>query len=246
MMISPGKIEKNFRIGINLLEKAASEGSEMIVFPELWTSGFDYENMQVMVEENNTIIKELLTFSTKHGLAIAGSYISSHQGKYWNELIFIKPDGKTVSYRKIHLFKLINEQLYIQAGSKPVLINFNGLRIGLSICYDLRFPELFRFYSDKSADLVLVSAEWPRNRIDHWRTLIRARAIDNQYFLACSNAIGNTGGLLLGGNSALIDPWGKVICQISTQKDTLITGEIDLDKISKTRQRLPVLQDRIF
>ena len=241
-----GKIEKNFMNGQKLMEKAASEGSDVIVFPELWTTGFDYGNLEILAQENEGIINELLIFAQKNHLAIAGSYILNHNGKYWNELIFIEPDGKIHSYQKIHLFKLINEQLHFRSGNLPVIFDFKGFRIGLSICYDLRFPEFYRFYAVNSADLVLVVAEWPRKRIDHWRTLSKARAIDNQFFLACSNAMGETAGSFYGGYSSLIDPWGKVVCQLQTQMDSLITGVMDLDTISKTRQKLPVFKDHIL
>lgn len=228
------------------MEKAASEGSDVIVFPELWTTGFDYGNFEILAKENETIIKELLTFSKRNNLAIAGSYLVHRDGNNWNELIFIKPNGEIHSYQKIHLFRLINEHLFFKPGNLPVIFDFKGFRIGLSICYDLRFPELYRFYADKSADMVLVVAEWPRKRIDHWRTLSKSRAIDNQFFLACSNAMGDTAGLFYGGYSSLIDPWGKVVCKLQTQMDALITGVIDINTISKTRQRLPVLDDHIL
>ncbi len=179
-----GNISKNLSIGRDLIKQAADEGSKFIIFPELWTSGFDYSNIEKIALNNRSVLNELLSISKQYQIVIAGSYITKNKELYGNELIVIDPHQEHSSYQKIHLFKLNNEHLYFTPGNAPVSLNILGVNIGLSICYDLRFPEMFRFYMKNGAEIVINSSEWPLKRIKHWNTLLIARAIENQY-LSC-------------------------------------------------------------
>ena len=115
---------------------------------------------------------------------------------------------------------------------------------GLAICYDLRFPELFRRYAVRDkAKLILICAEWPQARVNHWRALLQARAIENQCFVAATNSCGKTGGTVFGGNSMIIDPWGEIIAEAGAD-EALVTGEIDLSEVDRVRQTIPVFEDR--
>jgi predicted amidohydrolase len=114
---------------------------------------------------------------------------------------------------------------------------------GIAICYDLRFPELLRRYAVQGAKLIIIPAEWPIERIDHWRALLQARAIENQAYIVATNSAGKTGDKIFGGHSAVIDPWGKVMVELGEQPG-LATVDIDLDYVDTVRARIPVFEDR--
>jgi omega-amidase len=241
-----GDISKNLSNGRDFIKHASDQGSKIIIFPELWISGFDYPNIEKIALNKNNVIDELKSISKQYQIVIAGSYITKNKGKYENELIVIDSDNEHSSYQKIHLFRLNNEHLHFSPGNNPLIIRILGVNIGLSICYDLRFPELFRFYMKHGAEIVINSSEWPLKRIKHWSTLLIARAIENQYYLVGCNAAGNSGDVLLGGRSAVIDPWGKRIAICSSYEQALISTTIDTDRINDARSKLPVLDDSRF
>ena len=146
-------------------------------------------------------------------------------------------------YRKIHLFRLLNEEKYLLAGDKLEFANTPWDSVGLATCYDLRFPEMFRTYALGGSHLILIVAEWPEDRIMHWTKLLQARAIENQAFFAGVNKVGLSQGVKLGGNSAIIDPWGLPLVS-SADEEMLLTAEIDLRESVKARRYIPVLKDR--
>lgn len=238
-----GDVSKNLDVGRILINQASEFGSDLIIFPELWTSGFDYKNIDEIAKRNNDAIAELSVISSKNNIAIAGSYILKDREKFHNGLIFIEPGKHHRSYRKIHLFKMLREDQYFRPGKTIRIIRTLGMNIGLTICYDLRFPELFRLYMNHSVDLVINSAEWPRRRITHWKSLTTVRAIENQFYMACCNSVGSTGGVNYGGDSCIIDPWGKKSFPLSLKENVLLTGEIDTELVKKVRHEFPVLSD---
>ena len=133
-------------------------------------------------------------------------------------------------YRKIHLFRLFDEHKWLGEGEAPTMMDLPWGRAGLSICYDLRFPELFRRYAvEHGAELILICAEWPLVRVEHWRALLIARAIENQCFVAATNSCGDTGGTVFGGHSMIVDPWGAVIAEAG-EDESLVTAEVDLGR----------------
>jgi predicted amidohydrolase len=116
-------------------------------------------------------------------------------------------------------------------------------RDGLAICYDLRVPELFRRYALEGAKIVIIPAEWPIARIEHWRALLIARAIENQCYVIAANAAGQTGDTVFGGHSMIVDPWGKIIIEGSDEPN-LLTVDIELDRVDEVREAIPVFEDR--
>ena len=154
-------------------------------------------------------------------------------------------DGEMLAvYRKIHLFRLFDEHKWLGEGETPVALELPWGTTGLAICYDLRFPELFRRYAvADGAKLIILCAEWPAVRVEHWRSLLIARAIENQCFVAATNACGETGGTLFGGHSMIIDPWGAVIAEAG-ENEGLVTAAFDLADVDAARQAIPVFEDR--
>lgn len=245
MAFTFGEPQENFQRVRLWPEKAKGAGADLLLFPELWASGYDLENSEeyaTPLGEGGFKVMSLL--AEEHGLIIGGSLLEQHQGKVYNTFTLYGRDGKLIDhYRKIHLFQLLDEPTWLTAGQEMVLTETPWGKVGLSTCYDLRYPEMYRAYALAGAKLILVVAEWPQSRIEHWRTLLQARAIENQVYLAAVNKVGRSQGAVLGGSSAIIDPWGEVLVEGGLEQ-TLLTGEVDLRAVDRVRRRIPILEDR--
>jgi predicted amidohydrolase len=183
--------------------------------------------------------------SRQHNMVCGGSLIEQSSNQYYNTFFCYQPEiEKPDNYRKIHLIELFNEQRWFQPGHSLQKVSLPWAVAGLSICYDLRFPEMFRVYASAGIPLILIVAEWPIQRIEHWRILLRARAIENQVFIAAVNGVGKSGPNTIGGRSAIISPRGEVISEGSRDSEEVVQAIIDLEEIQSARQALPVWQDR--
>jgi predicted amidohydrolase len=174
MDIVRGEKEKNLERGLSLIEEAAERGSDMVILPELWTTGYVRHLHDLAEPLDGKTIKTLERNAKKHEIKIFGTIIERAE-RYYNTMHYISPKGLEASYRKMYLFSLMNEERFFSPGSS---IGITG-EIGMLICYDLRFPALARSLVRDGAEMLIVSAEWPYPRKDHWRTLLKARAIDN-------------------------------------------------------------------
>ncbi len=245
MNIIMGDTTRNTITMQRMVADAAKRGSHIVLLPEMWSTGYAWgEYRDLAIPLNSGLFTELSTLAQKAKLSIFGSLLEKRSEQFANTGAFFAANGRMMGvYRKIHLFRLFQEDRYLQAGSSWLTMDLPWGPTSLAICYDLRFPELFRKFSDEGAALVLLVAEWPLERIEHWRTLIQARAIENQYFIAAVNAAGETDGTVFGGHSMIVDPWGKIIVEAG-EEPMLITGEIDIDVVKDIRKRIPVLEDR--
>jgi predicted amidohydrolase len=184
----------------------------------------------------------------KYHTNIAGTLIEkSYDGGMYNSLVIFNRDGALCGkYHKAHVFSHqgSDEGKYITAGDGLIVAELDFGMVGLSICYDLRFPELYRSLALAGAQIVICPAAWPDVRVSHWQTLLRARAIENQFFMLGVNQVGKvTFSRTDAGCSALIDPWGETIAECNSTEDVL-RAEIDLIRIEEVRTKIPVLQDR--
>ncbi len=246
MNIELGQVEANFEKAESLIAKAANLRSDLVILPELWTTGYDLENAMTYADELHAgSFARLSALAEEYRIAIYGSVLERANGAAMNCASLHAADGRlSGAYRKIHLFRLFDEHLWLGEGESPSALDLPWGVTGLSICYDLRFPELFRRYAVKDqAKLILLCAEWPLARVEHWRALLKARAIENQLFVAATNACGETGGTAFGGHSMVIDPWGQVLIE-GGEDEQLLTAEIDLDEVDRVRQSIPVFEDR--
>ena len=167
--------------------------------------------------------------------------------RIYNSAAVISPKGELLGkYRKIHLFSagLVREEKCFTPGAHLINIDIDGIKWGLMICYDLRFPELSLQLTLKGTDVLALCASWPRIRINHWKVLTRARAIDNQIFLVGANRTGSDGGLDFGGSSCLIDPFGEVLTEAGENEERLLVAELDKNRVDYARNRLPVMKHR--
>lgn len=245
MSFQLGQPDANVERAADWIAQAAKRGSDLLLLPELWASGYDLEHWQRYATKlDEGVFAHLADLARHHRIAIGGSLLEARGGQAYNTFALFGADGSRLGvYRKIHRFRLLDEEKWLGAGDETALIQPPWGLTGLSICYDLRFPELFRGYGLGGAHLILLVAEWPQTRINHWRILLQARAIENQTYLAAVNKVGESKGAKLGGHSAVIDPWGKHLVEGDTT-EKLLTAEIDFREVEKARRFLPVFDDR--
>ena len=245
MHIYGGEPEQNLKTAVGMVEAAARSGSQFILFPELWSSGYDLANAARLALRSPEILAELSRLAREHGLFIGGSLLESTPQGLFNTFSWIDPAAAEIlTYRKIHLFRLMDEEKWLTAGDALQTIPAPWGPTGLAICYDLRFPELFRRYAVGGARGLVLSAEWPSRRVAHWQTLLRARAIENQCFVFGANCVGPVFAEQFGGCSAAVTPWGEVLVEGSPTGEELLTTEIDTEDLEHARSFLPFFQDR--
>ncbi len=237
--------EGNFRKAGDAVKEAAEMGAEIVLLPELWLSGFDLEHRQRYASPiNEGWFIKMGELAVKHRIAVGGSLIEDNKGRYFNTFVLFRENGDLLgSYRKVHLFQMLQEDIYFEGGTEVKVVDSPWGRIGLTTCYDLRFPEIFRSCALRGAELILLVAEWPSRRIEHWKVLLQARAIENQCFIAAVNKVGTSQGAKLGGNSAIINPMGEFLVLGGAEEETLL-AEINLDEVSRIRDWMPVFDDR--
>jgi len=248
MNIEAGNPEANFAKMEAQLEEAAtcSPKPDLILLPEMWNTGYALTEIQTLADPEGARTKEVISaFCRKHEVnVLAGSIAQLRGSAVTNTLYFFDRKGVAVAeYSKIHLFQLMNEHLHLEAGDQVGAFDLEGIPAAAMICYDIRFPELARKLALNGAQILFVPAEWPHPRLHHWRTLLQARAIENQMFVVSCNTVGESGGASFFGHSMIIDPWGEVIAEAG-DNEAILTAEIDLALVDEVRGRIPVFADR--
>ena len=230
------------RLKLDLLLEPLKGKTDLILLPEMFTTGFSMKAKELAESMDGESVKWMKLQAKNNGAALAGSLIIKEHNHYYNRFLFITPAEEIFFYDKKHLFSMGEEDHYFTHGSKRVVINYFGWRIALFICYDLRFPVWCR--SIKDADLMLFAANWPENRKVVWQTLTKARAIENQLYVAGINRSGVDGaGITYSGDSMLIDPKGAVRCDLNNQSDVVETSSISLQDLNQFREKFPVFRD---
>lgn len=236
------KVEKNLQ-NLALRLSAIREKTDLIVLPEMFNTGFSM-NVEALAEEmGGTTMRWLKEQAQKFNAVITGSLIIRENGKYYNRLIWMRPDGSYEHYDKRHLFGLGKEDENFTAGTQKLFVELNGWKICPVICYDLRFPVWLRNNPDNPYDLLLVVASWPDKRSLHWRTLVPARAIENQAYVVAVNRVGHDGDEVFhSGGTMCISPTGNVIYYKPNDED-LYTFSISKEELEKSRRVFPFLKD---
>ncbi|WP_030794808.1 carbon-nitrogen family hydrolase [Streptomyces sp. NRRL S-920] len=240
------------RVASLVREVSARDGSDLVVLPELWTTGaFAYESFAEEAEPLEGPTYEVMAKAA----ADAGVWLhagsiperAASDGALYNTSLVFSPEGElAAAYRKIHRFGFDKgEAVLMAAGSQLVTVRTPATTLGLATCYDLRFPELFRGLVDEGAEMFVVPAGWPERRREHWRLLARARAVEDQvYVLACGTG-GTHAGVPQAGHSLVVDPWGEVLAEAGDGEEVL-TVDIDPGKVAATREQFPALKDRLL
>lgn len=235
--------------------------ADLVVLPELWAQGgFASDTWAELAEAlDGPIVRRLAKVARQREVWLHGGSIIERAAEgealgpegrgLWNTSLLFAPDGELrVTYRKIHRFGFGDgEPRLLEAGEQLAVTDVpfaeDTAIVGLATCYDLRFPELFRLLGDREAGLVIVPAAWPLPRVEHWRLLGRARAVENQAWVLQCNTAGTHRGLTMGGHSQVVAPTGEVLGELGEIEDVL-TVDIDLDLVEQTREAFPVLRDR--
>lgn len=240
-----GKVEENYERAEKFIREAAEKGAEIIVLPEMWNTGYALEKLPELADVDGERTKAFLIRLAKElGVHIVGGSVSVKKGdKFYNTMYTVDKEGELVGeYSKAHLFRLMDEHLYLEAGSEMNRFALDGLEAGGVICYDIRFPEWLRGHALSGAKVLFVPAQWPTPRIDHWKTLLQARAIENQCFVIAVNRISRKPENY-NGQSMIIEPWGEVLWT-GAEDEELAIIDVDFSIVDEVRGRIPVYDDR--
>ncbi len=249
IVCSLGDLDANLRKIRDFSERARDSGADLIVFPEVADTGYAMPVIQACARPwNEGAIPELQKIAQGLSLAIICGVSERDGPTIYNSQVFIDANGKVAgSYRKTHLFAgtPIGEDECFSPGNELKSFPFGGLRLGLSICYDLRFPELYRTLAiEEKVNVFILSSAWPFPRLEHFRILATARAIENQSYMIVSNRAGTDEEVTFCGSSTMIDPYGVVLASASTDREELIQAEISEEAITSVRNKMAVFAQR--
>jgi omega-amidase len=241
--------EANLAKAEPLVAEAARRKSDLICFPEMWTTGFNWDYNRRTAADHGGTAERIADMARRHAIWINGTMPEMcGEGRLSNTSFLFGPDGRQAGvYRKAHLFSFMGEDRHMEPGSSICMADTPWGGTGLAVCYDLRFPELFRTYALRGAQLVLLPAAFPHPRLEHWRVLVMARAIENQMFVAAINQVGketlSEGAVTYFGNSMIVNPWGGIIAEAG-EEEALVTATIDTDMVDEVGGKMRGLQDR--
>lgn len=217
--------------------------TDLIVLPEMFSTGFATKPEGIAEEGGEPSLGWMRAVASRRDCAVAGSVAVHDADGYHNRFYFVTPDGKPTHYDKRHLFTFSGEDKAFTPGSDKVTVEWRGLRIRLQVCYDLRFPAFSRNSLEDRYDLLLYVASWPAVRAKAWKSLLTARAIENQCFVAGVNRVGTDPGNSYSGDSVVLDWNGEVLCGCRPSEPQAVTCELNLQGLEAARKAFPVLAD---
>ena len=241
-----GDADYNFAHAEALVRAAGADRPDVVVLPETWNTGFFPADLAPCADRDGERTRETFSRLARELSVniVAGSVADRRDGRFYNTCYVFDREGRPIaSYDKIHAFTPMEEEKAFAQGDRLCRFTLDGRNCGVIICYDLRFPELTRTLALKGLDLLFVVSQWPEKRSFHLQTLSRARAIENQMFLALCNSCGAAGETRYGGGSAVIDPWGENLAQAGREEET-ISAEMDFSVLTDIRSSINVFRDR--
>ena len=245
--------ERNLDTAALLASRAAEHGANLVLLPELWTTGFQWRANAALASVHESLAARVGELAASLGVWLGGSMLApTHDGRPANAFLLFDAQGSLAAeYHKIHLFGRMNEDRHVAPGDRAVVADSPWGLLGMAVCYDLRFPELFRACVLAGARVMLVPAAWPKARRDHWDLLLRARAVENQCYVVGVNQTGvepvedGEGEYVYGGGSAVYGPWGETVALADEDGgQQVLTAELDLDRVDAVRASFPALDDR--
>lgn len=246
---SLGDVAVNVRKMRDFSARAREGGADLVVFPEMADTGYAMPVIQACATPwTEGAVPELQTIAKELSIAIICGVAERDGDSIYNSQVFIDATGQIVgSYRKTHLFTgvPIGEDECFAPGDELKSFPFGGFRLGLSICYDLRFPEVYRILAiEEQVNVFILSSAWPFPRVEHFRILATARAIENQSYMIVSNRVGTDEGVTCCGSSTIIDPYGIILASASTDREELILAEVSEEAITSVRNKMAVFAQR--
>lgn len=249
MDIAFGDPNTNYHLVEKRVKEAVDSEVDVVVLPELWTTGYDLTRLDEIADRNATRAIEFLSKLAKEHKTnlVAGSVAKQTEKGTTNTMLVFNRQGKLVKeYSKAHLFRLMNEEKYLIQGDGNGLFQLENEPCAGLICYDIRFPDWIRTHmvgAGNQPKMLYIVAEWPKKRVDHWRALLISRAIENQCFVIACNRIGSDPNNEFGGHSIVIGPWGEIIAD-AKEEETILYAEIELSEVDRVRADIPIFEDR--
>ncbi|HEY3370489.1 MAG TPA: amidohydrolase [Prolixibacteraceae bacterium] len=216
--------------------------TDIVFLPEMFSTGFSMNVATLAEPMDGETVQWMKKRCAEHQFALCGSMIIQEKGKYFNRLVFVEPSGEVHLYDKRHLFTMGNEESHFEQGTERLIVQYKGWRICPLICYDIRFPVWSR--NRDEYDLLVYAANWPRNRDEVWNTLLKARAIENQSYVAGINRVGVDGQMIhYSGHSQVLNAKGSSMAEVSEGKEAIVSAEISFPELVQFRTAFPVLND---
>jgi predicted amidohydrolase len=246
MAVALDRPQENQRTAKDMAARAAAQAADLLILPELWATGYNLKRAgEYAAPLDGGHFSLMAGLAQAHGLYVAGTALEANPGgKPYNTAALYGPDGRRVgAYRKVHLWAPLGEVEHLSPGEATPSFDLPWGRVAMAICYDLRFPELWRRLADSGAQLILIPAEWPTRRVEHWRLLLRARAVENQLYVAGCNRAGADADGQFGGYSVVVDPWARALADAGPEPGLLVTT-VEMGEVERARSRFPFLADR--
>jgi predicted amidohydrolase len=241
--------EENRRRARMFIEKTAERHPDIIFLPETWTTGYSEEvfrNIGLYAEsDDGPSVSLLRRLAQKYGVWIVGGSIPEKSGgEIFNTIFLINREGNIHGrYRKMHLYSAMAEDKGFSHGREMPVFDTEFGKLALMTCYDIRFTELSRTYAVDGAELIAIVSNFPKPKLNHWRVLIQARAIENQLFVVACNRVGNAGTCGYFGHSIAVDPWGEIVAE-EMEDESVLWAELDMNAVGKVRGTIPMYADR--
>jgi omega-amidase len=243
-----GNVTSNLNKISVFTQKAAEAGCHVVVFPEMADTGYDVSQIARYASSwDRGPIERIRKYAEQNSINIICGLSELENNRVYNVLAVVGPDGHLMAkYRKTHLaaFSPLHEDKIFTPGDSLETVQIGDMTWGLMICYDLRFPEFSRALVLEGAEVLVLSSAWPFPRLRHWNTLIDARAIENQVFMAAANHAGKNSSATFCGSSRLVDPFGVMIASASEEREALIVGDIEKNELVRVRKNMPVFEQR--
>lgn len=240
-------IWEDSKANLGMLRKkifSIKEKTELVILPEMFSTGFSMRPAELAETMEGETVNWMKRIASEKKIILAGSVIIEEEGNYFNRLIWMLPNGQYGIYDKRHRFGFAGEDQFYEAGSNRLIASVKGWKINLQVCYDLRFPVWARQTTapEPEYDLLVYVANWPVKRIHAWKTLLQARAIENQCYVAGVNRVGEDGnGISYSGDSMIVDPMGEIL--ITGNEDSIYTLTIEKNHLQQVREKFPFLKD---
>jgi predicted amidohydrolase len=246
LALAESAVAANWRAARAALERAGAAEADLVVLPEMWLTGYAYRRLDDLAARTPESLERVGALAKKYGFFVLGSWAErDDDGHLYNTACLIGPDARVrARYRKVHLFGPMKEDRYFVRGRAVTVVDLEIGRVGIALCYDLRFPELARKMALAGAELLLYPAQWPQVRLGHFHTLLAARAIENQVFAAGVNRAERNPAVVFGGGSTVIGPRGEVLAQLDGAAG-FAQVDLDLDQVASARETITYLAGRV-